>query len=128
MSDDRKAVPAPDAVPDATADTAREPDRAPVPDAEEVRVVEDEAAQRYNALLGDQTAGFVTYRGRGERRVLVHTEVDPQFEGRGVGSRLVKGVLEDLRGRGIRAQVLCPFITDYLKRHPDYSDVVEPRG
>ena len=94
----------------------------------EVRVVEDDAAQRYNALLGDQTAGFVTYRGRAERRVLVHTEVDPQFEGRGIGSGLVKGVLEDLRARGLRATVICPFITSYLERHPDYSDVVEPRG
>ncbi len=114
MSDDAKPMPAPDA--------------APAPDPDAVRVVEDDSAQRYNALLGDETAGFVTYRGRGERRVLVHTEVDPRFEGRGIGSRLVKGVLEDLRDRGIRAQVLCPFITDYLRRHPDYSDVVELRG
>jgi hypothetical protein len=128
MSGDPKAVPAPDPAPDAAPDATGAPDGASVRGPVEVRVVEDDAAQRYNALLGAEMAGFVTYRGRGERRVLVHTEVDPQFEGRGVGSRLVKGVLEDLRGRGIRAQVLCPFITDYLKRHPDYSDVVEPRG
>jgi hypothetical protein len=101
---------------------------APAVDANDLRVVEDPDAHRYNALLDDETAGFVTYRLRRERRVLVHTEVDPRFEGRGVGSRLVRGVLDDLRGRGLRADVLCPFITEYLARHPDYSDVVEPRG
>ena len=55
---------------------------------------------------------------------LVHTEIDPAFEGQGLGERLVAGALEDLRARGLKLVPQCPFVRAYLRRHPDQADLV----
>jgi hypothetical protein len=47
------------------------------------------------------------------------------FEGRGIGGRLVAWALEDLRRRGLRIAVECPFVASYLRRHPEYDDLVD---
>jgi len=80
---------------------------------------------RYEAYVGEQVAGFVTYSLRAGRVTLIHTEVDPAFEGHGVGSGLARGVLDDIRARGLRVRPLCPFIAEYIRRHPEYADLVD---
>jgi uncharacterized protein len=45
-------------------------------------------------------------------------------EGHGLGSRLVRGALDDLRARGLALVPLCPFVADYIGRHPEYADLV----
>jgi uncharacterized protein len=88
-------------------------------------VVEDQpAARRYEARLGDRVVGFSEYRRIGGRMVFFHTEVDPDFEGRGIGSRLAAGALDDVRARGLRITVKCPFLAAYLERHPGYEDLL----
>ena len=91
-------------------------------------MVDNPGAQRYEAVIGDRVVGFSEYRPAKERRIFVHTEVDPEFEGRGVGSRLARGALEDVRARGLKASVRCPFITAYLERHREFDDIVIRRG
>jgi predicted GNAT family acetyltransferase len=90
----------------------------------DLQVIDHVVAQRYEARLGETVVGYTEYRivGR-DRMILVHTEVDPAFEGRGFGSRLAKGVLDDIRARGIRVTIKCPFVAAYVKRHPEYRDV-----
>ena len=95
-----------------------------VADGDAVEVVDEPARQRYEARIGGRVAGFTEYRAVRGRVILVHTEVDPQFEGRGVGSRLASGALDDIRARGLKVTVKCPFIAAFLKRHPDYLDLV----
>lgn len=56
--------------------------------------------------------------------VLVHTEVAPAVEGRGVGSRLVSAALDDIRARGLRLVPICPFVRAYLGRHPEHGDLL----
>ena len=56
--------------------------------------------------------------------VLIHTEVEPAFEGQGLGARLVAGALEDLRARGLKLVPQCRFVRAYLRRHPDQADLV----
>jgi predicted GNAT family acetyltransferase len=89
-----------------------------------VRVVDNPDKARYEAYVGDELAGFATYRARPGTVVLVHTEVDDAFEGRGVGGRLAAGALDDLRARGVKVEPLCPFIARYIQRHPEFSDLV----
>ncbi|AQG79205.1 GNAT family N-acetyltransferase [Spirosoma montaniterrae] len=59
-----------------------------------------------------------------ETLALLHTEVDPSLEGQGVGSHLVNGVLEYADRNGLKIVPLCPFVSAYLKRHPDWQRVV----
>jgi predicted GNAT family acetyltransferase len=89
-----------------------------------VTVVDNPAKNRYEARIGDELAGFVVYRFRPGVMVLVHTEVDPAFGGHGVGGRLAAAALEDIRNRGLTVDPVCPFITSYLERHPQFADLV----
>jgi predicted GNAT family acetyltransferase len=89
-----------------------------------LRVVDNPAANRYEALLGERVVGFSDYRPAKGRRIFIHTEVDPEFEGRGYGSRLARGALDDVRSQGLKASVHCPFISAYLERHREYDDIV----
>ncbi len=89
-----------------------------------VRVVDNPRNTRFEAYVGDALAGFVTYRMRRGVMVLVHTEVRSDFEGHGVGGRLAAVALDQARARGLKVKPLCPFIADYIERHPELSDLV----
>ena len=93
-----------------------------------IRVTDNPEKHRYEAYVGDELAGFVTYRIRPGAVVLVHTEVASAFEGHGVGGHLAAEALEDIRAQGLKVDPLCPFIADYLDRHPELSDLVADEG
>lgn len=57
---------------------------------------------------------------------LMHTEVPHKLEGRGIASTLARYGLEWARENHVKAKVLCPFVAVFLKRHPEYQDVVVP--
>jgi predicted GNAT family acetyltransferase len=56
--------------------------------------------------------------------VFTHTEVDDAFEGRGVGSVLVHEALEAVRAEGGHVVALCPFVREYVERHPEYAELL----
>jgi predicted GNAT family acetyltransferase len=90
-------------------------------------VADNPELSRYEARIGDRLLGFVDYLldPSGDPLILDHTEVFPEAEGKGVGSRLAKGTLEDIRARGLKMIVDCEFIAAYLKRHPrEYEDLL----
>ncbi|HEX2129465.1 MAG TPA: GNAT family N-acetyltransferase [Solirubrobacterales bacterium] len=91
-----------------------------------IEVADNPADGRFEITVDDQLAGFVVYRDQGGTRELVHTEIDPSFEGQGLGGRLAAGVFELLRERGEEIIPVCPFITSYIRKHPEYADVVVP--
>lgn len=86
---------------------------------------------RYQLTVAGEVAGFAAYvdrpggEGGGQRRVLIHTEVDPRFEGQGLGSVLVRAALDDVRSSGRRVVPVCPFVSAYLKRHHEDDDIVD---
>ena len=88
-----------------------------------LRVVDEPGRRRYEARIGDQVVGFAEYRAVRGRLILFHTEVDPAFEGRGVGGRLAAGTLDDIRARGLKVTVKCPFIRAFMERHAEYEDL-----
>jgi len=88
------------------------------------RVVDRPEADRYEALLADDLVGFSEYRVLHGRLAFLHTEVDDRYEGRGFGRRLAKAALDDVRARGLKVTPICPFIAAYIKRHPEYDDLV----
>lgn len=92
----------------------------------DVQVVDNPEEQRYEGYVDGALAGFVEYGDEAGQLVLEHTEVEPSFEGRGVGSRLAAGVLDDIRRRGVRVGVRCPFVRRFVMQHPEYRDLVVP--
>jgi len=78
---------------------------------------------RYELTLAGFTA-LVAYDRRDGKIALTHTEVPDEMAGQGVGSALAKGALDDIRVRGMKVLPLCSFIAAYIKRHPEYQDLV----
>jgi predicted GNAT family acetyltransferase len=92
-------------------------------------LVEDNPARRrFEILVDDSLAGFVTYRQRPGVVILIHAEVDPAMEGKGVGSALARAALDQIRERGERVVPRCPFIAAFIARHPEYADLVTEDG
>ncbi len=91
------------------------------------QVKDNSAASRFEMGSGDSTA-FVEYRRAGDRVVLVHTEVPQALSGQGVGSKLVRGTLDALRGGGRKVVPRCEFVAAYVARHPEYRDLLADEG
>ena len=93
--------------------------------APDVQVVDNPEKHRYEARDADGAVlGFSAYRPAGDTLVITHTEVDDAQEGKGVGSVLVRGVLDDIRSSGRTVDPVCPFVGGYIERHPEYGDLV----
>jgi predicted GNAT family acetyltransferase len=54
----------------------------------------------------------------------VHTEVPPELGGRGVGTALARGALEDVRRQGLKAVVKCSFIRGFMAKHPEFNELL----
>ncbi|WP_402463163.1 GNAT family N-acetyltransferase [Isoptericola aurantiacus] len=98
---------------------------APLP----VTVRDDTGRHVFLALVDDGDGGTVEaggayYRAEDGTVTFTHTEVSPEFEGRGVGSALVAGALQQVRADGDRVVAQCPFVEAYLARHPEYQDLI----
>ena len=89
-----------------------------------VAVTDNEAQQRYEITIDGELAGFTQYRRRPAVIAFVHTEIDPRFEGRGLGGQLVSATLDAARAGGLAVLPYCPFVNAYIKRHPAYVDLV----
>jgi len=87
------------------------------------KVTDNKEQSRYEIELPDNTA-FISYHWRNDNRELMHTEVPQQYEGKGIASTLAKFVFEDARESGQKVVVYCPYLAAYLKKHPEYNDVV----
>ena len=82
------------------------------------------AASRYE-LAVDGGVAFLDYKDSPlGHRLLVHTEVPAAQKGRGIGTQLVKGVLDEARARGRRIVPVCSFVKAFIERHPEYKDVL----
>ena len=90
---------------------------------ENPKVENNEAKRRFEINLDGATA-LIAYRKKGDVYNLYHTEVPPQFEGKGVGSALAKGTLEHIKTEGSKIIPTCPFVKAYLKRHQEYEELI----
>jgi uncharacterized protein len=90
-----------------------------------VPVVTDNAASsRFELHVGGDLAGIVTYRLRGDVIDLLHTEVDPGYQGAGLAAVLAKSVLDEARRRQLIVLPTCPYIRSWISKHPGYWELV----
>jgi hypothetical protein len=91
----------------------------------DVTTIRDNPSElRYELVDDDTVVGQIRYRREDGAVALVHTEVDPVYEGKGLAGELVEGALQDLRERGLRVIPVCPFVRAWLRRHPEYADLI----
>ena len=100
-----------------------EPSGAPSPATPAV-VTDDQAQSRYEVRVKGELAGFLTYHLNGQAISLIHTEVEPAFQGHGLATHLARFSLDDARKRGLAVLPFCPYVNSWIKKHPDYADLV----
>ncbi len=92
-----------------------------------VEIRDNRDKNRYEIRVDGQVAGFAQYQLGHDSITFTHTEIYPGHEGAGLGSRLTRVALDDVKTRELRVVPLCPFIATYISRHPDdYLDLVIP--
>ncbi|NLU67585.1 GNAT family N-acetyltransferase [Streptomyces sp. HNM0574] len=87
-------------------------------------VVDVPEESRYEARYGGAVAGVAEYLRTGELIAFVHTEVDPHYEGQGVGSALARNSLDAARTAGLAVLPVCPFYASWIGKHPEYQDLL----
>ena len=87
-------------------------------------ITDNTALHRFELQVDGETAVLV-YERAGDLLRLIHTEVPQLLEGKGVGSKLVSAVLGFAEENNLSVVPLCPFVAQYVKRHPEYSAVVD---
>lgn len=86
-------------------------------------LIDNAEAKQYEFHIDGKKA-FMEYIKVKDKIYLTHTEVPSEFEGRGIGSALVKTVLEEVKRNDWTLVPLCPFVATYIKRHPEYRALV----
>ena len=87
-------------------------------------VSDNPAQQRYELAVDGHVAasyyeiadGVITF---------VHTEVPPELGGKGIGSKLIKGALDQVRAEGLKVIAQCPFVKAHIEKHPEYADLLK---
>ncbi|MET8330201.1 GNAT family N-acetyltransferase [Streptomyces sp. NPDC005181] len=91
-----------------------------------VEVNDVPGANRYEARVDGESrvAGVAEYIRTTELVAFVHTEVAPEYAGKGVGSAVVRSALDEARASGLRVLATCPFFAGWIARHPEYQDLL----
>ncbi|WP_424631281.1 GNAT family N-acetyltransferase [Bradyrhizobium sp. SYSU BS000235] len=82
------------------------------------------AKHRYELEVDGHIAASY-YQLSGNIITFIHTEVPKELEGKGIGSRLVKGALDQVRADGLKVVAQCPFVKGYIGKHPEYADLLK---
>jgi predicted GNAT family acetyltransferase len=88
-------------------------------------ITNNEAAQRYESQF-DGSLAIIQYERKDGRIVFLHTEVPEALEGRGIASKLARAALEDAKTQELMVVPLCPFVSGYIRKHPEYLPLVDP--
>lgn len=90
--------------------------------------IRDDAERGQFELEVEGKLAYLTYRRQEGALYLLHTDVPPELEGNGLGSRLAKHALDAARAEGAQVVPLCPFVGAYVRRHPEYAELVRDSG
>jgi predicted GNAT family acetyltransferase len=90
-----------------------------------IEVTDNVGASRYEIQVDGRPAGLALYDRTDGVVTFTHTEVAPEFEGQGLGGKIVTFALDAARDDGLRVVPTCPFFAEYIRRHPVYEDLVD---
>jgi predicted GNAT family acetyltransferase len=90
-----------------------------------VDVTRNDEHRRFEVTV-DGHLGVLTYREAAGRVTLIHTEVPPELRGRRIADALARAALDHARQHRLVVRPLCPFVQAFMKRHPEYADLVAP--
>jgi uncharacterized protein len=83
-------------------------------------------SDHFTIAVDGQQVGRAEFADRDGQRVFTHTEVDENFEGRGLATILIGEALQATRDAGVRIVPECPMVANYIEKHSEFSDLVNP--
>lgn len=86
-------------------------------------VIHNEPASRFEVPLPGGPA-ILIYTIRSGLFLLLHTEVPPAFEGRGIAAMMAKAAMEYAKGKSYKIRSYCSYTTRYITRHPEYQELL----
>ncbi len=90
----------------------------------EITIAHDREHRRYMIAADGTQVGLAEYREQPGELVVTHVEIDDAVGGQSLGSRLVAFLLQDARDRDLDVVPMCPFVREYIARHPEHHDLV----
>jgi len=79
---------------------------------------------RFDLTVDGTPAGVLEYRRDGDAVEMFHTEVHPEFGGRGLGATLVRHALDEAHAQRWTVTPTCWFVRDYIAAHPSDADLL----
>ncbi|HMA32103.1 MAG TPA: GNAT family N-acetyltransferase [Casimicrobiaceae bacterium] len=92
----------------------------------EPTIAHNAGLHRFETVVEGELA-HCDYRLDGSAMRLVHTEVPPSLEGRGIAARLVAAALAHARDQGLSVIPVCSYVRAYMRRHPEAAGLL-PEG
>lgn len=89
----------------------------------EIELIDNTDKSRFEVEIEDKMA-IMDYKKKDSKLYILHTEVPKEFEGKGIASAMVKKVLNLIKEKDMKLVSLCPFVSGYIKRHPEYKSLV----
>ncbi len=89
----------------------------------DIEVVNNAEEKRFEVKL-EQGIAKLQYMHHGNDIYYTHTEVPPQYEGQGIAGAMAKTALEFARDNGLTVYPTCPYVSAYIRRHPEYQSLV----
>jgi len=89
-----------------------------------IEVRNNEAEARYELFVDGEFRGFADYRDTGEAMVFPHTVIDSAHRGNGLGAKLVRGALDDVRRSDRSVIATCWYVAEFIDEHPEYQDLL----
>ncbi|AFD25983.1 GNAT family N-acetyltransferase [Deinococcus gobiensis] len=90
----------------------------------DLQVRNDAAQSRYELTQGGEVLGYAEYEAQGDTLDFTHTQVSEEHQGEGLGERLVRGALDDVRAQGQKVIASCPFVGSFIRKHAEYGDLL----
>jgi predicted GNAT family acetyltransferase len=87
-------------------------------------VVNNKSKHRYELAVEGHIAATY-YELAGDVITFVHTEVPPELGGKGVGSKLIRGALDQVRANGLKVIAQCPFVKAFIEKNAAYQDLLK---
>ena len=90
----------------------------------DTQVRNDAARSRYELTQGGEVLGYAEYEAQGDTLDFTHTQVSEEHQGEGLGERLVRGALDDVRAQGQKVIASCPFVYHFIGKNAEYGDLL----
>lgn len=85
----------------------------------------DERRGTFKALENGAEAGSMTYTWAGPTKFIIdHTDVNPDFKGKGVGKQMLMKAVEYARANQLKIMPLCPFAKSVFDKDAEIGDVL----